>query len=58
MDGLAVTMDVCHVPYFVLASYRFRDYEENLLFIVDIHRQTTVITTPILIFPDFLKASG
>ena len=51
-------MNVGHIAHLVLAAHGFRDFEENLPLVADIHGKSTVITTPTLVFPDLLKASG
>ncbi len=51
-------MDVGHVANLVFATHGFRDFEENLPLIADVHGKSTVIATPSLVLPDLLKASG
>ena len=51
-------MDVGYIAHLVLAAHGFRDFEEHLPLVADVHGKSTVITTPLLGFPDLLKASG
>ncbi len=51
-------VDVGHVAHLVLAAHGFRNFEENLPLVADIHGKSTVITTPVLVLPDLLESSG
>ena len=51
-------MGVSHIAHLVLAAHGFRDFEENLPLVTDVHGESTVIATPFLVLPDLLKTSG
>ena len=50
-------MDIGHIAHLVLAAHGFRDFEENFPLVTDVHGKATVVATPMLVFPDLLKAT-